>query len=422
MKPTLVNLGLGTRHLEFPLGPTLEWDVLEPDPGEGTGSSSVMAILEDVLSAPPAAGARVVIVVPDLTRPAPVRETLSRLVEALERRGVARERQALLVASGTHAAPASEALHQAWDIPRALALHVHDALTPGVALGSTRAGTPVEIDERYSRADWRITLGGVSFHYFAGFGGGPKMVFPGLASRDGTAANHKLTLAPWPPGGLARGCAPGVVSGNPVAEDIAEAAARAPAQASIHVVARSGGWEYYAGEEGGARAREVVRARGTVGEAGAYDAVVASAGGAPTDVDVVQAHKALVHAARYARAGAPVVLFAETAGGPGSKSFARWLEIEDPDELERRARSDYDLNAQTAISFRTLCERHPVTWVGSRCPRWIRMAGATAIDPGPEVERALAGVRGRGAVLPVATAVVPRDSLDLDRSTGRAAR
>ena len=51
-------------------------------------------------------------------------------------------------------------------------------------------------------------------------------------------------------------------------------------------------------------------------------------------------------------------MLAATPQGPGSESFAGWLEIGDLAELEQRARDEYDLNAQTAISFRTLARRY----------------------------------------------------------------
>jgi len=406
------DLALGARRIAFPMRAGVEWEVLEPVPVKGAGSPSVEGVLERVLADPPKPGARVAIVVPDYTRPAPVGDAIPLLARALEKRGVPEARQTVIVASGTHAAPALDELRRAWGLPEGLTLAANDARAPGVKRGVTRAGTPVELDERYANADWRVTLGGVSFHYFAGFGGGPKMVFPGVASRDGAAANHKLSLGPLPPGGLHPACGPGVIEGNPVAEDIAEAAALDPPQAAIHVVPEARGWTYEAGDDGQARAREVVRARGAVGEAGAYDVVVASAGGSPRDGDVVQAQKALAHAARYARPGGTVILLAETASGLGSATLDRWLSIEDGDELERQARSAYDLNAQTAVSFRSLARRHRVFWVGSKSPRWIRLGGAEAIDAGPGIERALDGARGRGALLPIATAVVPRASLD----------
>src|SRR5262249_57301989 len=101
-------------------------------------------------------------------------------------------------------------------------------------------------------------------------------------------------------GGLHAGCGPGVVEGNPVAQDRAEAAALDAAEACVQVVKHRGAWRYFGGPKGLTEAREAGRTRGAVGEPVAYDLVVASLGGAPRDIDVVQSHKALAHAARYA--------------------------------------------------------------------------------------------------------------------------
>jgi len=402
-----VRLGLGGEQVTLTLPARVAWDVLEPVSALEAGFASVEPLIERVLpdSFPP--GARVCLVVPDLTRPAPVRESLGMIVGGLEKRGVSRSQQTILVAAGTHMAPSVNELARLWDPPAGVAILVHDARTPGVHRGTTQGGTPVEVNEHYARADWRLTLGGVSLHYLAGFGGGPKMVFPGVASRAGAAANHRRSLGPLPPGGLHPGCGSGVIAGNPVAEDIAHATALDPAQGTIHVVKQNGAWRYFEGALGQEAARAAVLARGQVGKARAYDVVVASLGGAPRDIDVVQSHKGLAHAARYARAGATLILFAATPAGAGSPSFAHWLGVSDHAELERQARERYDLNAQTAVSLKSICVRHTVVWVGSRTPQWVVMAGAFRHDPGPELDDVLAGVTGKGAVLPYATEVVP---------------
>jgi nickel-dependent lactate racemase len=404
----VAQLGLGSERVRLTLPSSVEWDVLEPASLPEAGSATLEPVLESAMPPSFASGATAVLVVPDLTRPAPVKESLPVLVEGLERRGVPRSHQTVLVAAGTHAAPQDGELLRRWDPPAGVEILVHDARAPGVRRGDTPLGTPVELNQRYAHADWRLTLGGVSLHYLAGFGGGPKMVFPGVSSRAGAALNHKRSLGPLPPGGLHPGCGPGRVLGNPVAEDIALAAAKDPAQASLHVMKRNGSWRYFGGEQGLESVRALVLAGGQVGEASAYDVVVASLGGAPRDTDVVQSHKALAHASRYARPGAVLVLLAATPAGPGSPSFANWLAVSSQAELEERARSQYDLNAQTAVSLKWLCSRHLVIWVGSKTPEWVRMAGAIALDPGPDLDRALVGVSGRGAVLPVATEVVPR--------------
>jgi nickel-dependent lactate racemase len=415
-----VVLALGEGEVRFPLYPGMAWDTWSADELEGGMplgqiGPAVVRELERTRGQWPGADreGEAAIVVPDLTRPAPLREFLPPLLAALESQGVPAARCRLVVAAGTHNRPQAEALWERWGCGRDLGLVIHDTDAPGKRLGTTPAGTPVELNPGYTDARLRITVGAISFHYFAGFGGGPKLVFPGVAARHCVRANHRRALAPIPPGGLSPGCAPGAIEGNPVAEDIAAAAALCPAHVGVHLIASASGWRGFVGRDGLEEARRFLIERGARGPAGVYDVVVASAGGAPHDVDLVQSHKALIHASRYCREGGVLVLLAATSRGAGSDSFARWLEIEELAELERRAREQYELNAQTAISLRNLVRRFRVVWVGSVTPEWIERAGAVAVADAEaawqHVER-LGGIgpgAERGAVLPRATAVIP---------------
>jgi nickel-dependent lactate racemase len=417
-----IELPLGDSSLTFSLAPEVSWDIWRAQESESEAGVALPQLesplrleLENTRDRWQSATEPVeaAIVVPDLTRPVPMRELLTPLLASLQAVGVGRERCRLVVAAGTHKRPMAETLWEAWGSGEDLKLAIHDADAPGVALGNTPEGTPVELDPAYVHAALRLTVGAVSFHYFAGFGGGPKLVFPGVAARSCVKANHRRALAPLPPGGLSPGCAPGAIEGNPVAADIAAAASKCPAHVGVHLLRSQSGWRAFVGSKGLEQARAVLLQRGSRGRAADYDVVVASAGGAPHDVDLVQAHKALVHASGYCRDGGAIILAAATPRGPGSDSFAEWLEISDLQQLEVRAREHYELNAQTAISFRRRVQRFDVTWLGSETPEWIRRTGAhVAASPAEAWEVAKRGARSsgklaRGAVLPQATAVIP---------------
>jgi nickel-dependent lactate racemase len=58
-------------------------------------------------------------------------------------------------------------------------------------MGVTPRGTPVEINREYATADVKIGIGGIIAHSFAGFGGGAKGVFPGVASLRAIETNHR---------------------------------------------------------------------------------------------------------------------------------------------------------------------------------------------------------------------------------------
>ena len=352
---------------------------------------------------------------PDRTRPLALAPVLDATGAALAEVGITPGDVTLAIASGSHAVAPGDAAPErlgAWAAGTRLLAHRDEEATARVGL--TPAGTAVSVHPALLEADVVLAVGATAFHYFAGFGGGTKLLFPGLGARDSIAQNHRRSLGPWPPGGLAPGIEPGRLEGNPLAEDLADVAALLPA--ATHLTP----WD---GQPAGVAWRERAEfvaltgryAEGRrVGARRAYAAVIASAGGHPRDVDVVQAHKALFHAALYARDGAVIVLLADCEEGVGSKPLAGWLAIEDRAERETRARADYDLNAQTAISLAAIAARCRVTWVGSGTPTTIDRLGITRVaavhgDAIDAVRAAVDGASGTAAVLPVATAIVPRD-------------
>jgi nickel-dependent lactate racemase len=198
----------------------------------------------------------------------------------------------------------------------------------------------------------RIVLTGtISFHYFAGFGGGRKALVPGCAGRETARQTHFRIFRTDGPGKhpMAR---PGVLAGNPVHEDIVEAVTMAspaflvntlltPAKELFDVVA--GHWQK-AHEEGCARYAKQYR----VPLLRRYPLVIASAGGFPKDINLIQSHKAMDNAFLATEAGGVLILLAECPDGFGSPAFFPWFRHGDPDALERELRLNYQIYGQTA--------------------------------------------------------------------------
>ena len=95
-----------------------------------------------------------------------------------------------------------------------------------------------------------------------------------------------------------------------------------------------------------------------------------------------------------------MILFAECPEGVGSPALARWLAKPGRDRLEAEARSNYDLNAQTAISLAAIAERTRVTWVAPRpLPELAAWGFEVVADPSAALGRAERAVReGRRVV------------------------
>ena len=162
------------------------------------------------------------VVVNDATRPTPSAEVLREIRGGLETwEAVPGRELSFVVATGTHRAALPEEVSRIFgaDLARAHAARIfsHDARAQEemVLLGRTRRGTDVRVNRLLAEAGSVILINSVEPHYFAGYTGGRKSLFPGLAAYETVWANHRLSMEP--------GSESLVLSGNPVHEDLEEA-------------------------------------------------------------------------------------------------------------------------------------------------------------------------------------------------------
>jgi nickel-dependent lactate racemase len=283
------------------------------------------------------------------------------LLDQLNAAGVPDERISACIALGVHR-PLTEDEMRSLLGPAGARIRVenHDPLKGLVALGSTSRGTPILVNEKVCTADLVLSLGSISFHFHAGFGGGPKGIIPGLAGAETIRTNHLLALSgpgdTWHPG-----VGPGRLEGNPVHEDLLEALSRIPTPIFlVNFVPDPAGRPLAV--EGGAvkeahRAACLAYARHFVRPVPEpYDAVVVCPGGHPRDVNLIQAHKAAAHAAGALRPGGSLILVAECPEGLGHPDLAFWFDrpLETLAALSRETGRKY---VQTAYSFREKAHR-----------------------------------------------------------------
>ena len=163
---------------------------------------------------------RATVIVSDDTRHEPRRA----FVRAVVRRLPTTCRLAIAVASGRHGPRHPSELDLGEDVVGRAELIAHDADRDSelVSLGTTSRGTPVRINRALVKSDVVVATGTIRPHYFAGFGGGAKAVFPGLAGRRDIDTNHELKREP--------GARAGVIDSNPCRLDLEEAAGLMPGQ------------------------------------------------------------------------------------------------------------------------------------------------------------------------------------------------
>jgi nickel-dependent lactate racemase len=335
------------------------------------------------LSSLPEAVRSPLLLVPDRTRDAQLHRLLPPLLEQLRERGV-RGPVPCLFASGTHR-PMSDAemvraLGPARDELRPLAHDCDGA--PFASLGPGPDGEDVRLHAALLESDACIALSAMSLHYLAGFGGGRKMLLPGIADRATATAIHATCLRREPPGRHPRAVA-GMLAGNPLHEGIVARLGGLPPLAGVTVVVDDG--RIVDGEAGELLAHhEVLARRYAEGRRVLVDApldgLLLGCGGAPRDVDLVQAHKSLTAVAPILAPGARVAWLAELPGGLGHDDLTAWCSDGGADAQLRRLLDDFHIGRQTAWSLRSLLDRFEVALTSSFDDERVRELGASPLD------------------------------------------
>lgn len=154
-----------------------------------------------------ARGARkAVLLVDDFRRPTPAETLCLAVIDELEAAGLQRDQIIIVLGSGAHRKmnlkESRKRLGTAYD--RVGKVLSHDAFSDRVKfMGITPAGTPVLVNEEAAEADFSVSISCVYPHRLVGWGGGAKMVLPGIAHVSTIHCHHsRIHGATW-------ACAPG---------------------------------------------------------------------------------------------------------------------------------------------------------------------------------------------------------------------
>lgn len=134
---------------------------------------------------------RPVVIVDDTTRPTPAARVMPYILGELQQAGIPPHHVRVVVATGTHGPPGSEALRGklGTDVLRSCSVHVHNDMQALVRLGRTSRGTPVYVDREVAAADLVVGVAGIYPQHTVGFGGGTKLVL-GVLGRRSIAQLH----------------------------------------------------------------------------------------------------------------------------------------------------------------------------------------------------------------------------------------
>ena len=284
------------------------------------------------------------VVVCDITRPVPNKLILPPLLRTIEAAGVPREGITILVATGLHRPNEGDELVELVGEEVATNYrcenHFGKDRDTHEYLGTTPNGVPAWIDNRYTRADLKITTGLIEPHLMAGYSGGRKLICPGIAALETVKVWHGPKFLEHPKADA------GSVEGNPVHEENTRIALMAGCDFIVNVcidgkrqITWVGAGDMIRAWEAGVQfCRDVVKA----GVPRPCDVVVTSCAGYPLDTTWYQAVKGLTGALPIVKKGGTIVLAASLTEGLGSPEFQAQLA-----DYEKHGRYDVPSQSET---------------------------------------------------------------------------
>jgi nickel-dependent lactate racemase len=321
------------------------------------------------------------IVVSDKTRLCQFPLFLPLIAEAFLEYGLKKEDITFYIAYGTHPRQTDqECLESYGELYREYRFVHHDSKNEQQleTVGTTSRGTVVKVNRAVLGHDLLVAFGAILHHYFAGFGGGRKLLFPGMAGYDSILQNHRLFLD-FGNRTLHPGCQPGNLADNPLALDLEEIDGMLPPRLEIHGILNSEkevceihyGLHYNHFRDACDRYDHYFRIR----EEKLYDMVAASAGGYPRDINFIQAHKSIHNAASFVRDGGTLVILAECRDGLGNQAFMEIFRLGGWQQIFDEVEKAYRNNAGTALAIIQKSQRISIRFVTSLDEAACQMMG-----------------------------------------------
>ena len=416
-----MQLRYGDSSLTFDPPETINWIYLEKESLESDLSQekiindSVKSLIQQIKKQKIYKGDSVLLIVPDHTRRCQLSLVLPLLIGQLKDFFDPHIR--ILVANGSHVLQPDHIVRdlvgpQIYDFYEVVQHDCHDQSSL-VNLGTSSNGTPFLINRWVKESQIVITIGGILYHYFAGFGGGPKMLFPGVAGYESIRANHRRTIEEKS-GHFHPRCFDGNLDTNPVFTDLAEIAQFVPNCLSLQLALNFEGHITYA--ETGPILKTHRKVANKVKEMYSYplaqkaDVVVASAGGFPSDVNLIQSHKSIHHAFQAVKKGGYIVMLAECREGIGSKTFLPYLDEGSAQQIGIKLLNDYQINGHTALALKSKAEQTTILFISRLDKEIVRKTGMIPVDGMDEALSYLDEKLEKGAtgyIMPKASLLVP---------------
>lgn len=352
-------------------------------------------------------GDTIAIVIDDYTRPCPTKMLLPPVLEELRQAGVNDSDILIIVATGTHTPPSEDLIKELVGdkVYRNYMVSSNDVINGEyVIVGKTKRGNEIQILKDFVEKDFKLLLGDIEYHYFAGYGGTRKSILPGISSKETIQRNHSLLFE--------KHSCMGVLKENMIHQEMNEAMHLAGVDFALNIVQNSqhrivGAW---AGNP------ELVMDFGVKLVDSMYrheikdrpDIVITAANGDPHDINLYQAMKAMYTTCQVIKENGVIVLVAECKQGSGSQLYMDWLEkYKTAQEIQDALNKNFIIGAHKAYYHRRTVETHPVICVSSmnkgQIENFFQFKYATNVNEALHQAFALRGKDAKVLVVPQGT-------------------
>jgi len=329
---------------------------IEPKEKQGVENprAEIERALQEPIGSPPLTeitkpNQKIAIVVDDHTRATPSHLIVPPILDELNKAGAKDENITIIFGCGTHRPLKPEEINTLLGeetIKRVKTISHNCTAKDLVYIGKTKTyGTKVYVNKAFAEADLHILTGDIGLHYYAGYGGGRKSILPAITGEETIQHNHAMLLHP-----KAR---TGVLEGNPIHQDMTEAAKTARTDFIVNIVTNSkrqlvrafAGDLEQAFQEGVKLVDEMYK----VPIEKRADIVIVSPGGHPHDVDLYQAYKGVDDVLDVVKRDGVIIWTAECPEGHGNQVFYEWMtKFKEPKDMENEIKHRFKLGGHKA--------------------------------------------------------------------------
>ena len=329
---------------------------------------------------------KVVLVTSDHTRAVPSKLTLPLLLAEI-RAGQPDADITILIATGLHRPTTEEEQRRMFgdQIVDQEHIAVNNAFCEAdfVDLGTLPSGAGFYVNRLAAECDLLVTEGFIEPHFFAGFSGGRKSILPGISGRETIFHNHAFSLdAAQLRSNPAIGN--GVLKGNPLHEDMCEAAGLVKnlfivnlvMNAQMQLAAILSG-HYLTSWEAACRMVDRIYQVDVPEKA---DVIVASCGGFPKDISLYQGTKTIDNIESGLKPGGTLILIIEAREGGGPAEYFDWAKDLVAGTIEQRLREHFTVAGYIFFLNCEQAQRYNILLYSSIAPEDVAPMGIKAFS------------------------------------------